>query len=682
MKRKAARGSKFSRRALLSLPVAAFAAPAAVSAAAGPSRGWADDPLFGGAVIDKDEWRAKPRRHRYVHGGFAGTDTRFVVALPETPVYQGRFVQFVQGGNGGNELTGYNRGQHELAFAQGGYYVESNQGHLGNDMSGLRGDLSIFEWRANAQAARFARKLAEAMYGSAPHHGYTIGGSGGGMRSIDGIENAPDIWQGAVAWMINRNGLSAYHWSLAAWASIVLEARLPALAQAGLEGADAFSVLQTDAERAALDTLYRAGYPRRAEDQLGPNPLTVLGIQRIEDSLPSYFVDFWKTPGFEGADNAPEMTALMLDVETEVEAVLSEAELTAAEANAPAVALTDAGARSTLVAKAPVAIRIKGDIKPLHLMGATLRLESGAAKGRHMLCTGSVAGALTANRDPAGFVGVRPGDRLRIDNRTLLAFVFYHRHVVDQRYVGMRPFFENGRPRYAQSKVGIDVWRTPKASYRGKVILLQHLLDCDALPSGAEPYVQGVRRNLGPKVDESFRIWWMDNAQHGVPEADRVRYIDYRGACAQALSDIIVWTEKGQAPPPSSAYGFDDMTQVVLPARAAERRGIQATVTLTANGARTVAAKVGESVSFEAHAETPPGAGRIVSLAFDFAGKGAFASLQMLPGPAPSTHTARTSYAFGRPGRHIVTVRVETERTGRPDGFRVANLARVLVVVT
>ena len=34
-------------------------------------------PKVGAAYIDIDEWRDAPRPHRYVHGGFEGTHTRF-----------------------------------------------------------------------------------------------------------------------------------------------------------------------------------------------------------------------------------------------------------------------------------------------------------------------------------------------------------------------------------------------------------------------------------------------------------------------------------------------------------------------------------------------------------------------------------------------------------------------------
>ena len=42
----------------------------------------AQDPQFDTPFIDVDEWRDEPVRHRYVHGGFEGTDTRFSFYFP------------------------------------------------------------------------------------------------------------------------------------------------------------------------------------------------------------------------------------------------------------------------------------------------------------------------------------------------------------------------------------------------------------------------------------------------------------------------------------------------------------------------------------------------------------------------------------------------------------------------
>ena len=44
----------------------------------------ASDPLFTEPYVDTDKWRDEPVRHRYVHGGFKGTDARFSLYFPPT----------------------------------------------------------------------------------------------------------------------------------------------------------------------------------------------------------------------------------------------------------------------------------------------------------------------------------------------------------------------------------------------------------------------------------------------------------------------------------------------------------------------------------------------------------------------------------------------------------------------
>jgi hypothetical protein len=44
---------------------------------------------IGDPFLDADERRESPRTHRYVHGGFAGTHTRFSFYFPPTGQYRG-----------------------------------------------------------------------------------------------------------------------------------------------------------------------------------------------------------------------------------------------------------------------------------------------------------------------------------------------------------------------------------------------------------------------------------------------------------------------------------------------------------------------------------------------------------------------------------------------------------------
>src|SRR5215510_6488131 len=167
----------------------------------------ADAPAFGAPFIDIDEWRDSPRRHRYVHGGFEDTHTRFAIYLPPEELYRGRFFQYLEGGAGGSENMLEHAAdiwggdvvpwQFDLAFDElGGYLVESNQGHFVGEGTGFKDDIELF--RASAQSARYARQVAAEMYGSEPHHGYVWGQSGGGIRTLSCLENVTDVWDGGV----------------------------------------------------------------------------------------------------------------------------------------------------------------------------------------------------------------------------------------------------------------------------------------------------------------------------------------------------------------------------------------------------------------------------------------------------------------------------------------------------
>src|SRR5580658_7894605 len=81
------------------LSVSAARATFAADAAA-PSG--TSDPLFTAPYIDIDEWRDAPVRHRYVHGGFKGTDCLFSIYFPPKEQFQGRFFQPI-GAVSGNE---------------------------------------------------------------------------------------------------------------------------------------------------------------------------------------------------------------------------------------------------------------------------------------------------------------------------------------------------------------------------------------------------------------------------------------------------------------------------------------------------------------------------------------------------------------------------------------------------
>jgi hypothetical protein len=79
--------------------------------------------------------------------------------------------------------------------------------------------------------------------------------------------------------------------------------------------------------------------------------------------------------------------------------------------------------------------------------------------------------------------------------------------------------------------------------------------------------------------------------------------------------------EKGAHPPASTNYRIVK-GQIVIPATAAERRGIQPVVTLRSNGSERVEVSAGQTVTFTGTIEAPPGAGSVVAAEWEFGGQG------------------------------------------------------------
>ena len=145
------------------------------------------DELFKEPYVDVDAWRDTPVRHRYVHGGFKGTDTRFSIYLPPKEQYQGRFFQHITPVPDNENLAQIvPAGEYSkigFSIASGAYFLETNGGgHLDlGKAAGARPDPTIGAYRANAASAQYSRVVAQRMYGGRRPYGYAYGGSGGGV---------------------------------------------------------------------------------------------------------------------------------------------------------------------------------------------------------------------------------------------------------------------------------------------------------------------------------------------------------------------------------------------------------------------------------------------------------------------------------------------------------------------
>jgi len=661
------------------------------------------DPVFTEPFVDVDEWRDAPVRHRYVHGGFSGTDCRFSVYFPDATRYQGRFfhpVSPVPGSEHG-ATEGALLGYIEFAVASGGYLVESN---LGRFRRALRGeDSTIAGYRASAAVARYSRALAAEQYGEHRPYGYVFGGSGGAYRTMACIENGPDVWDGAVPYIHGTMMSMPSMFSVQAHAFRVLRDKVPQIVDALEPGGsgDMYAGL-TKEERDALAEVTRMGFPPQAwfdADRVRLQYTTVWAglFDHFATWDPTYFDDFWTVPGYLGE----RPTASLLDAKVEHKTKIVELVLPGA---APGLGLPIPMAlRGVRADDVPVAYRL-AELPDADLTGAMLRFSTGAAADHHVWISGRRGDYLATGIGQEEFEYLRKvavGDDVLVDNTPYLAFQTYHRHQVpDDEYPEWDQFRAGGQPVYPQRAelLGPRFVRNNGAGllsgrFAGKVIIVQSLFDEIAYPQQADWYRRRVKAVLGDRIDDQYRVWFTDHAMHTDPAAmppmetrpaRSARTVHYRGVLEQALRDLAAWVEDGVAPPASTAYELVD-GQIRLPSTAAARRGVQPVVNLTANGAVRAEVAVDEPVAFSALVEVPPGTGTIIAAEWDFEGDGDFPVVEPFTNEDVSYSSTRITreYAFAKPGTYFPALRVTSQRLGQADNphGRITNLGRVRVVV-
>ena len=663
-----------------------------------------DDSYFARPYTDLHEWRDVPVRHRYVHGGFDGTETRFSLYFPPEEQYGGRFLHNIEGGGGGSDEAAWSPADPlgsdvAHALAAGASFVVSNQGHFGPDATHL--DRWIHHYGANVAVAQYSRVVAESVYGAVPRHGYIYGGSGGAGRTIACLEHAPDgLYDGAVVYIlphVAQQVLCAYVAETARVLGDSLAVVVDATAPGG--SGDPFGGLTVE-QRIALATLYKLGFPRGAEDQIHPVTIALNGVvPGLRDLDPGYFDDFWTEPGYAGTGES--VRASRIQREHTVVRLLSAGEI------AGTAAITDAMDAYQFLSVVGVA-RARPDavigvvldgLTPRAAVGATLTVRTGAAAGRELLSLGGGDGVIVAaggrRNMSIGFEDVASGDTVLVDNSDFLAYANFTRHQnedipeLDAFRVDGRPVF----PQRARATGSPELYFVApyEAAFDQKMIVVQNTHDAQCWPCATE----NLRRLLVARrgTDADLRVWFTEHAMHlptgpRVPEGPRpvrsTRLVDYRGHVHQAVRDMIAWVEDGIEPPADTRYERSADGAIVLPGDAAERLGIQPVVTATVLGGARADVRVGDTVELEALAHTPPAGGTIVALEWDFDGTGAFPLREDgIDGTRTDVRvTQRTS--FDAPGVYFPSVRVTAHRDGDVSSpqRRLVNLARVRVVVT
>lgn len=664
------------------------------------------DTIFKAPYVDVDEWRDKPVRHRYVHGGFKGTDTRFSFYFPPKEKYQGRFFQYItpfpdnenlsQGASGEEDKIGF-------SIASGAYFIETNGGgRIDFAKPGLGGDASIGAYRANAAAAEFSRIAAVQIYGGKRPFGYAFGGSGGAYRTIGGIENTDGVWDGAVPYVVGSPMAIPNVFTVRMYAMRVLHDKLPQIIDAVEPGGsgDMYAGLNEE-EKAALLEVTKMGFPPLSwfgYQTMGIHGFLVL-YQGVVMADGKYFKeDFWNKPGYLGANPPASLLKARIQqvstiktaipVDQAVSLGLSEPLSAQERGTADAAWKSMGGAAGTM----PVAFQLENALPDIDFLGGDLMIKNGAAAGKILQLT-KISGdkVVLGPADPAVLVLIKPGDSVQVDNSNFLAVQTYHRHQVPGKEYHVWDQFRDadGKPIYPQRPFLLGPLFTKGASgilpfgkFKGKMIVLSSLWDREAFPWQADWYRSKVKENLGDSTDHFFRLWYTDHALHGdlTKQEYPTHTVSYLGVLQQALLDLSAWVEKGIAPPATTNYTIED-GQVIVPATAEERQGIQPVITLKANGGTRADVKTGASVHFTAKIELPPNTGKIVSAEWDFKGDGSF--------PVKATFNPNTdvslkaTYTFSKPGTYFVTLRVASQRQNdnKTAFARIQNLERVRVVV-
>jgi hypothetical protein len=683
------------------------------------------DKYFGKPYIDRDELRDQPIPHRNVHGGFEGTDTRFSFYFPSKENYKGRMFQPLEGAHAGHEdafagpmgqLLG---GLQMIGQRLGGYMVESNSGHIGDDIDKRAGDdPTLYSYRASIESARFSKHVAAQVYGKPPQYSYVWGGSGGGRRSPGCLEYGPDVYAGALPFMgggnIEPHGTksrvrseqplcfgSMFNVQRLLTRAGKLESVIDATQPGG--SGNPFEGL-TNHEREELANLYRLGYPRGDEFMIA-NPMGQIWLwTSIADMLleedGDYFESFWTRPGYVGHDSPEHVRGDLIDVTLPVSRIVRTSDLLQDAAFAGpeyAAVRTLAGLMAAASNRydLPVAIEVKG-VGDGYRQGAGVRIMSGKATGRQMYAMNTCGDLFFCDgRREANilrFTDVAVGDQVHIDNRAFLAFCYSYRH-----HISPDPAFDflrlNGAPIYPQHGLPLQspLMGVPYCGqYEGKLLWVHHTHDSSLWPPQGVIYEEATIRAQGPqRAKERFCLRWTENAEHISPSflptsskrATSTWLIDYMPIIEQSLVDLCDWAERGIVPA-GTTYTFSD-GKVTLPATASERGGIQPVASVMVNGSPRADVKVNTPVTLELDAAVPPAGGTIIAVEWSLDGSGEFTAEPGINGQARSLKLSKI-HRYAKPGVYFATARVTSHRDGdvSAQSRRLVNVASARIVVT
>ena len=687
-----------------------------------------EDPTYQEPFVDVEEIRSRTApdgrelSYRYVHGGFKGTDVKFSLCFPRRDAFKGRFFHYLSPFPGPDEemATIAHTGLDDIvsfSLQHGAYFVESNMGSKAMFAPG--GDDTV-RWKSSAAVAEFSRKKAMEIYACERPIGIVFGGSGGGYKTMACIENT-DAWDGAAPFVIGS--------------PVSLPNTITMHAQGQRELRNCFKTIidnidaggcgdpyqgLTEHEAAMLRELTDMGFPPmawylEASGKIDDGSLPVLspGIKLAD---PGFYEDFWKVPGYLGADPDSSASHDRLVFHGKVKAVHLPGQpesMEEEEAIESRNGVDDAWKKMLTDGKdAWIELEQLPEGDDLYLKGVNITFDTGDAKGMQLLLGGmerdestgggylSIGQCFGMEDLPGVLSKVKPGDELTLDNSDYIAVQSYYRHQVpeDLSFHAWDQFRDaEGRPTLPQRKnvMGYGMTGTgtvQDGNIQGKVIVVQSLMDESTCPWCGDWYRNKVIETKGSEDD--FRLYYMQRCMHGnTNDLNNNMVVNYMGALCQVLLDLAAWIQDGKEPQPSTRYERVG-GQIYEEADPAKRGGVQPGITLTANGQKCAHVKAGGEFIVRAEATMPEGAGEITAISFDFRDRWDFP--EKIKGLFPVKGTLNRTdkdgvkgawselvYRFDEPGTYFISSLVKGERNGDAKELftQVRNLDRVRVIV-
>ncbi len=690
------------------------------------------DPYYQKPYIDADEMRERDLPDggripfRYVHGGFEGTNAKFVFCFPEKEQYQGRFYQYLCPFPGPDEEVASlaRSGEDDtIAFClvNGAYFIETNM----ESAAAFGGHAHPHRiWQSSAAAAEYSREVAKEYYGCGRPFGYVFGGSGGGYKTIACIENT-NAWDGACPYVIGSPYSLPNTITLHVQGMRTLRNAFPRIVDALDAGGskDMYAGLTED-EAEMLREVTLMGFPpmawfMEAAGHMDDGSLPVLtpGVKQKDSQ---YFQDFWEVPGYLGAQEGSSARRDRLQFTGTVKHVHLPGEKK--EESEDYSNGVDTAWKKQLADGSGAWIEL--DAVPqgedLYLKGVNIGFQTGDAVGKQLLLGDIVGNCLTIGMcygmdDLEGVLRmIKPGDIVTLDNSDYIAIQSYYRHQVppDPSFHAWDQFRDvSGNPVLPQRSdiMGPGFCGTgtvQDGNIQGKVILTQSLMDESTCPWCGDWYRGAVRRAKGNEDD--FRIYYYERCLHGdVSTLDTDMIVNYLGGLKQALLDLSDWVERGIAPRESSRYEMEGGIVKIEPL-IEKRKGLQPIVSLRANGEECAHVKAGESVVLRAEAQVPEGGGYVTQIQFSFSDPmfgtyarktqdgdtqaflesgrsarvtGTLEHFTTVDGRDGAVSCAETSYQ--KPGTYFATAFVKSQRDGKADECytQIKNLTRVRIIV-